>query len=144
MSNLMEHAKIELEAAGWFQQLGGMYGGAVGVAVMELIKVFADQDHSGMSAGIVRSLFNALANYEPLGPLTGVDSEWVEVAEENDEPLYQNIRCHRVFKRGDEAYDIDGRVFEVRGSGVRYTSRDSHVPVTFPYVPKTEIVLVDS
>ena len=139
--SLAEHARRELTHAGWFKP-EGMYGGMVGDAVMELINLFVKQGHSGMSASIVLGLFSGLADYKPIGPLTGADDEWNEVGDEDGQKLYQNNRCGRVFKRGDFAYDIEGKVFKEK-SGACYTNKESRVAVTFPYAPKTEIVMVD-
>ena len=49
-------------------------------------------------------------------------------------------RCGRVFKEKatGRVYDIDGRVF--RDATGCFTNSESRVEVTFPYVPKTEIV----
>ena len=132
-SNLIKHARHELELAGAFDKEKDFYGGMTGGAVMELIKVFSGQGHSGMSASIVRNLFNKVANYEPLLGLTGEDDEWNEVGK----GVFQNKRCSRVFKENGEAYDIDGKVF-VEAGGASYTNGDSRTPVTFPYTPKTE------
>lgn len=131
--SLIEHAKIELEAAGFFDD--ELYEGMLAEALLELMEVFAKQGHSGMSASIVRSAFHKLANYEPLCPLTGEDDEWNEV----DDDLWQNKRCSRVFKTSEGAYDTDGKVFR-EPNGVCYTSKDSRVPVTFPYTPTSEFV----
>ena len=103
--------------------------------VMALMRVFAGQGHSGFSASYVRGLFHKLANYEPLGPLTGEPDEWNEVSP----GLYQNKRCSRVFKEGDKVWDIDGKVFRDRG-GVTFTNINSRVEIMFPYTPKTEVV----
>lgn len=143
-SNLVLHARRELEAAGFFKP-DSDYDGALGPAVMELVEVFSRQGHSGFSAGQVRGLFNLVAAFKPVGPLTGDDSEWIEI--DDDEGLYQNVRCSRVFKDSTGAYDIEGRVFE-EPNGVRYTrggaDRGSRVYVEFPYTPTTEIVKVDA
>jgi len=108
--SLINHAKTELEIAGFFDE-DSDYGGAIGEAVMELIEVFNKQEHSGMSAPYVASIFNKLANYEPLGPITGKDEEWVDVSIPNDtkETWYQNKRCSALFKDGKDgkAYYID-------------------------------------
>jgi hypothetical protein len=136
MSNLVKHAETELKAAGYDGT--GMYEGLIEEAVLELIKTFADQGHSGMSASIVIGLFKQLASFEPLGPLTGEDSEWVDVAEQNG-TLYQNKRCSHVFKDDEGAYDIDGKVFR-EPDGCCYTNIDSRVKVEFPYTPTTEYV----
>ncbi len=131
---LEDHARTELEMAGMFGK-DSDYDGMVGTAVMELMKVFAAQGHSGMSAGIVNDLFHKLAKYEPLGPLTGEDNEWNEVGE----GVFQNRRCSHVFKDKTGAYDTEGRIFR-EPTGTCYTSSDSRVSVTFPYTPKREYV----
>ena len=138
-SSLEFHAEQELRAAGLFDA-DSDYGGLVGGAVMELVKVFGRQGHSGASAPMVRGIFNKVAAFEPLGPLTGADDEWVNVHGDT----YQNKRCSHVFKegKGGAAYDIDGRIF--RGpDGLAYTGRGSRVFITFPYSPKSEYVDVD-
>lgn len=138
ISNSENYARRELKAAGWYAE-DAMYGDMIPEAVLELVRVFAGQGHSGMSANIVRGIFNKLAMWEPLVPLSGDDDEWNEVGP----GIFQNNRCSRVFKEGGEAYDIDGRVFR-EPSGSCYTSRGSRVAVAFPYTPKTEYVDVDA
>lgn len=133
-SNLQQHARRELEAAGLFDQ-DSDYGGEIGAAVMELITAFAAQGHSGGSAHVALAAFSKVAHYKPLTPLTGEDHEWMLVGDD----LWQNIRCGRVFKTGAGAYDIDGRIFR-HADGYVYTNRDSRVPVSFPYTPTTEYV----
>ena len=135
MGNMEAYAKAELERAGWFKP-DGFYGDMMGHAVMKMIKLFADEGHSGMSASVAVGLFKTLANWEPLTPLTGEDDEWTECGS----GVFQNKRCSRVFKDSDgRAYDIEGKVFREPG-GCSYTSRDSRVFVTFPYTPTTEFV----
>lgn len=134
MSNLTKFAEDELNRAGLFDK-DSDYGGMIGEAVMKMVKVFADEGHSGSSAGIAISLFQKVASYEPLTPLTGDDDEWTEVSD----GIFQNRRCSHVFKEDGQAYDIDGRVFR-EPSGACFTNRDSRVQVTFPYVPKREYV----
>ena len=134
-SNLMFHARQELKAAGLFDK-DSDYEGMAGDAVLELVKVFERQGHSGFSAGMVRNIFNKVAAYEPLCPLTGADEEWSEYRD----GCYQNKRCSHVFKDEDgRAYDIDGRIFR-EPNGSCYTNRESRVYVTFPYTPKREYV----
>ena len=106
---LIEHAKIELQIAGLFDEEGDFYGGATGEAVMELIEVFSKQGHSGMSAPIVADLFKKLANYETLQPITGKDEEWGDVRDLGDGvPWYQNKRCSALFKDG-----VDGKPYYI-------------------------------
>lgn len=141
MSNLLEHASYELERAGL--TTGDEYGRAVSDAVLKLMEVFVNQEHSGLSANIVTDIFNRLTNFEPLTPLTGEDDEWVEL-NYSDEVYYQNRRCPSVFKRVDgTAYNIDGIVF-VDELGVASTSKESFVEITFPYKVTKEIVFRNS
>jgi hypothetical protein len=127
MSNLIAHAKRELEVFGDEPMVND--------AVMQLVRAFAGQGHSGFSAEHVLGLFNRVARFEPLRPLTGEDSEWERV--EGD--MLQNRRCSRVFKDAEGAFDIEGRIFR-EPDGCCFTSADSWVPVTFPYTPKSEYV----
>lgn len=151
MSNIHNHALMEFRAAGWLDDDGKYYDEmqeAICKHVLKLLDVFADEGHSGSSAPYAVNVFKKLAMYLPLVPLTGEDWEWHEVSE----GVFQNKRCSRVFKQADrfdgQAYDIDGRVFyewytEKETGDKRksyYTSRDSMVPVTFPYNPSTEYV----
>lgn len=134
MSNLELHAKKEMEIAGLFAK-DSDYGGMLGDAVMKMIKVFADEGHSGFSAGMAISIFEKVARFEPLTPLTGGDDEWMEVGH----GVFQNMRCSHVFKENGQAYDIDGKIFR-EPSGSCYTGFESRVNVTFPYTPTREYV----
>lgn len=150
MSNLINHALNEFKASGWTTEDGNFEDEVrqtVCKDVLALLEAFSNQMHSGFSAPYVIDLFSKLANFEPLGPLTGEDWEWVDVSEESGYPLYQNKRSSRVFKNADGAYDVNGIVFWEYysdpniGDGVPFksffTSKDSHTPVTFPYTPTT-------
>lgn len=133
-SNLELHAEEELKRAGMFDE-DSDYGGALGDAVMKMVRLFAEEGHSGMSAGAAISLFERVVKFEPLTPLTGEDDEWHEVGDGQ----FQNIRCSHVFKNAEGAYDINGRIFR-EPSGACFTSSESRAPVTFPYTPKREYV----
>jgi hypothetical protein len=150
MSNLHKHAMIEFKAAGWLDDNGEYVDEmqeAICRHVLALLDVFADEGHSGSSAPYAINLFKTLAMFEPVAPLTGEDWEWTDVSDtfgSRGHKLYQNKRCGRVFKDENDTYDIEGKVFyewytDENGEKFKshYTSRDSRVPVTFPYVPTT-------
>jgi hypothetical protein len=114
--------------------------------VIQLLKVFSTQGHSGSSAPYAISYFERLAKHKPLGPLTGEDREWVHVYDTDEgNAVYQNRRLGTVFKEvaldgTADCYDIDGIVFFEYyrdADGVQqkshYTCRESRVPVEFPY-----------
>ena len=134
MSNLEEFAKDELTRAGYFDP-DGFYGDMMGHAVMKMVKLFAEEGHSGMSARIALAAFEKVARFEPLLPLTGADDEWNEVGP----GVFQNKRCSHVFRDDTGTYDSEGKIFR-EPDGACFQSRDSRVPVTFPYVPKREYV----
>jgi hypothetical protein len=144
MSNLHNHALAEFRAAGWTDADGKFEDEMqedICKHVLELLKVFSDEGHSGSTAPYTVNMFKKLAMFEPLVPLTGEDWEWNECGN----GVFQNKRCSRVFKQADrfngQAYDIEGKVFR-EPSGACYTGAESRVPVTFPYTPKTEYVNV--
>lgn len=138
MSNLVDYANSELKLAGFFDE-DSDYGGMLGESVVKMIEQFAEQGHSGASAGMAIRLFERLAQFEPLTPLTGEDSEWKE-HNYGEGPIWQNNRCSRVFKESDgRAYDINGTIFR-EPNGMCYGNRDSRVYIEFPYTPKTEYV----
>jgi hypothetical protein len=134
--SLISHAEKEMQLA-WpdAEPMQDM----IKANVLELLKVFADQGHSGMSAPYVLGVFEKLARFKPLTPLTGEDSEWMEVGD----GVFQNIRCGEVFKEGKdgEAYWIGGKIFR-QPSGCCYTGKDSRVPIVFPWA-KTEPEIID-
>ena len=105
--SLIKHAETELKISGLLDK-DSDYNGMLGEATLELIKVFAGQDHSGMSASIVSNLFDKLSRYKPLCPLTLKDEEWMEIGEDN----FQNKRNGAVFKDGKDGkpYYIDAFV----------------------------------
>jgi len=149
MNNYEFHAEHEFRAAGWLNDDGTFKDEmqkAVCEHVMALLDVFADEGHSGSSAPYAINLFKQLASFEPLVPLTGEDWEWNEVGP----GVFQNNRCSHVFKQADrfsgQAYDIQGIIFydwhTDEKTGERYkchfTSRESSVPVVFPYTPSRQ------
>lgn len=141
MGNLVDHAERELKRSGLLDE-DSDYGGMLGESVLKLIRDFSEEGHSGASAGFAVSVFEKLARYEPLTPLTGEDDEWKKV-EYGCEPAYQNIRCGHVFKDSDgRTYDSTGRVFRDKDGDV-WVRKGSAVDITFPYIPKKEYVDVD-
>jgi len=155
--SLIDHAKTELEIAGPFDKEGDFYEGMTGNAVMELIEIFSKQGHSGMSAPIVADIFKRLANYEPLGPITGKDEEWSDVRDfGNGKSWYQNKRCSALFKDGKDGrpYYIDAVIKRdqrgVTWSGMAWLSEEDYKSgdrskmidkrgyvKSFPFTPKT-------
>ena len=108
MSNLVKHAKKELKLSGLFDD-DSDYDGMLGEAVLELVKVFAKQGHSGFSAHQTLRIFNEVANYRPLTPIGDSKDEWMNVSDMSNSPTWQNTRRPTTFSRdgGMTWYDID-------------------------------------
>jgi len=137
--NLVEHAKNEFKVLGWPGdcEMQAM----VCDNVIELLEVFAKQGNSG-SAPYVLALFEQLAKFNPIAPLTGADDEWIDVSGSGD-TLYQNKRDGEVFKNNDGAYWLCGKIFKDK-DGSTYINADSCVSIKFPWEkPKPEVINVD-
>lgn len=135
MSDLINHAKNEMDIA-WPEECEMQ--ALVRENILELVEVFSKQGHTGMSAPYVLAHFQKLANFETITPLTGEESEWVEVGEN----LFQNKRDGEVFKKGynGQAYWISGNVFRDQ-NGSTFTCSKSRVAISFPWTkPQSNIV----
>ena len=141
-SNLILHAERELKLAGLHKK-DSDYSGMLYGAIMELVKVFSNQGHSGFSANRTIQLFKIVALYETLIPLTGKDSEWNEVSTR----VFQNNRDSRVFKEKErmKPYFLDAIVWQSQ-DGSTWTgsteTKDKKVSScqyikSFPFTPKT-------
>lgn len=108
MSNLVKHAQRELELAGMFDK-DSDYEGMLGDAVMQLVKVFAKQGHSGFSAQQTLYIFSEVANFKNITDIGKSADEWMNVTESSPGPLWQNTRRSTTFSRdgGKTWYDID-------------------------------------
>lgn len=134
----MAHADRELPHIGTDEM-----GISMANDLRELIFVFGTQGHSGFSASYAIGILEKLLRHEPITPLTGEPSEWMEVGQD----VFQNTRLSRVFKSHDrfngQPYDIEAVIFR-EDSGLCFTGRGSQQPVTFPYSPKTIYIDVDA
>lgn len=101
--------------------------------ILDIIKVFVNQGHSGCSANYMISILTRLLDWKPITPLIGNDDEWNEVGQ----GVYQNRRCPTIFKNDKNnsmAYNGEGKVFSDDDGETWYTNIDSRIPVTFPYL----------
>jgi hypothetical protein len=90
MSNLVEHAKRELELLGETDEeyING---------ILQVVNAFAAFGHSGGSASVAIPTIHELLQFHTLTPLTNNPEEWNEVAE----GVWQNSRNPEAFS-GDE------------------------------------------
>ena len=136
MSDLVRYAEMQLKLAG-LDQPDSDYGGALYDAVMELIRVFDSQGHSGFSAMRTIQLFSHLANFQPLVPLNGSDDEWKEIS---GSKVLQNQLDYSVFKENGIPYHSDAIVWRrPDGAGFLGTVEgiSSSQRIDFPFIPKT-------
>ena len=144
MSDLLRYAEQELDLIGMTADSPEEMNVDMRNHILRMVEEFSKEEHSGLSASYTIHVLENLLKYKPLSPLTGADSEWVEVAD----GLFQNKRCHSVFKNESGAWDIDGIVFydinvdKDTGESYKsyYTNASSKVKVVFPYIPTTKTV----
>lgn len=93
MSNLVDHARRELEMIGEEPDIIDGY--------LKVIQAFADMGHSGGSAMVAIPVINRLLQFDNLAPLTDNPDDWIEVGY----GMWQNRRCSRMFSQdGGKSY----------------------------------------
>lgn len=120
--------------------------------ILHMVNEFAKEGHSGFSSRYAINILSTLLDWRPLSPLTGEDDEWTEIGDNH----WQNKRASSVFKDETGAYWGEGRVFweivkdnpeDINAEPYKtyFTSRDSRVPITFPFTmpDKPEYVEAD-
>lgn len=117
--------------------------------ILQMVRVFSEQGHSGFSSGYALSIIKRLLAYKPITPLTGDDDEWCSPFD--NEGTQQNKRCSAVFRKNFDnstAYYLDGKVFSDNGGESWFSSKGlgSFTPVTFPFtVPeKPEYIILET
>jgi hypothetical protein len=149
MALLIEHAKHELDLIGMHDTPDGdEMNISMRRHILHMVSEFAKEGHSGFSGAYAINLLTQLLKLQPLTELTGEDSEWEDrTIMNNGLPLFQNKRCSRVFKDSSGAYDIEAIQFysdKIGEDGQPYrehfTTADSKVAITFPYMPRTQRV----
>lgn len=143
MSNILKHAERELSLIGYDDK--DEYNNMAKAAIMELLTTFANQGHSGFSANYVADIFNKLARFKTLSPLTGDDDEWNDVSNMSGDrkTLFQNNRDSAVFKDDTGCYYVDAFIW-IEEDGSAYTNNKSLGYIkSFPFTPKTFYVKVD-
>ena len=97
-SALVAHAKRELLELGYTPFDQEQEDGPdkwIQKNILELLRVFGSQGHSGSSASYCISMFNKLARYEPLTPLKLTDDEFYTLDIEDN--ILLNVRDNRVY-----------------------------------------------
>lgn len=93
--------------------------------VLELLKVFSEQGHSGFSAPIATRLFSKLANHKLITEIEDNPEDWDENGQHKHIPS--------VFKRDDgTCYYMYGRLFAEPNSDNFFYNKASNADITFP------------
>lgn len=114
--SIIDNAKRELDLIN--------FGDADTSAMLDILRRFFAHWDSGGAVWAVAPILQRCIAGKPLSPLTGDSHEWIEVAEQNGGPLYQNNRCSSVFRDPLRSYDID-----LPPTDGQWTA------ITFPYWP---------
>jgi len=124
------------------QELGLLDGGddpmqaEMSKDIMQVIKLFGSQGHSGFSAGYAIGAIERLLRFQPLTPLTGKDDEWNEIGE----GVFQSRRCPSVFKDAEGACD-NGVISTHYAGGNSSCSARVQYYIKFPYVCGNQLKL---
>ena len=127
--------------------------------IIALCDKFGRSGQSGGSAGytakVISQVVEKLCRQEPIGPLTGIEEEWVDVSHFSDsrgrdDIMYQNRRCSALFKNiNGKLWYLDAISWRAQ-AGSNWSGRailpsgeelHSHQFVRkFPFEPKTFLV----
>lgn len=127
MSNLVEHAKRELEFANVEED--------VRPSLIAAVEAFASYGHSGGSAAVARMILFQLLGFEPLGGLTDNPDEWMNVSGFYDtrQAVWQNCRHSSAFSLdGGKTYYLLDEERRWIPRGLRYYLRGRNVFLVFP------------
>jgi len=116
--SLIEHAELELKLAGYDLNKDD-YVNDCAKNALEMLKIFSKAKHSGMSAQITLSIFNKLANYKNLTPLTNNPKEWNKLGGTEQEE-WQSIRNPECFSADLKTYWSLEENMETDSDGYRY------------------------
>ena len=113
MNKLLEHARSELKIAGYDIdapykeefETGEDYANACAKNAYKMLEVFSSAGHSGFSGEATLQLFDRLARWQNLTPLTNNPEEWQLINNEK----YQSKRNPACFSNDNlkTYYDID-------------------------------------
>lgn len=135
MSNLVEHARRELELLGQTDQDPGF-----SESIIAAVEAFTSFPHSGWSAMVARKMLAKLLNREALSPLTDHPDEWDDKSQVSGYQFWQNVRDTRAFSEdGGKTYFLLG------DPTIRHSEHREKVttPETITLPPETAEILYD-
>ena len=156
-SNTAKHALLEIESLKSTEQehIAIIFE----EEILSICEKFGKMGHSGGSAPYyamgIGNIISTLCLQYPISPLTGNDIEWVEVAVDGGNTLFQNKRDGRVFKNKEGlAWFNEAIVFNgdktgafTASSSVETKSKENVSSVgyikSFPFIPKSFTINVE-
>jgi hypothetical protein len=101
-SGMVPWVKRELELAGLFDK-DSDYEGMLGNRVLDIVKLFCEQGHSGGSASLSLSLLDKLLRYKPLTSLGNPTEtgDYKDMSMESGSPCWQSTRDFSVFSHDE-------------------------------------------
>jgi hypothetical protein len=139
MSELVKWASKELDH---LNKVGEEDSSATHKNILDVVKLFAEQNHTGFTAPYSIDLIKRLLAWKPITPLTGEDDEWGPEYRLSIGIVQQNHRCSGVFRYNHDnstAHYIEGKVFSDDGGETWFSQgKSSSVPVTFPFMVPLE------
>ena len=127
------------------------YGCACYESALKAFNSLLEDDHSGMSIMITKSILNRLIDGKPLSPINGTDDEWNTIVDNSGlHGEVSNYQCRRmsslfkyIYPNGDIKYrDINRTIcanINNPSSTYRYSIAaniiDDTFPITMPYIP---------
>lgn len=126
--SIVQQAKAELAAIN--------FGEEDSAVMVEILEKFFKQWDSGGAVSVAAPVLMRLIKGQPLGPLTGEDSEWFDPM--GDGLMLQNKRCSTVFK---DKRGPDGMLSSEGAELIHdIDAPNPMAPITFPYDPETRMV----
>ena len=101
--------------------------------ILKIVRLFADEGHSGFSANYAINVLTMLLRYLPLTAIEDNPEDWNKCSDD----MYQHKRCGHIFKNKDhfdgQAYNSEGRVFSSDNGQTWFINSKSRVTIEFPY-----------
>ena len=145
-SNYVDYALNEFMFMGWLDVEGydDEMQETMCKSVIEMLETLHNQHFSGGVIDYALRLFLKLAQFRPLGPLTGKPEEWRALHDEdrNEPELYQNIRFGSILMANGRAYNNRARLFKYGEDGATFQANPySREFIEFPYVIQEDTVV---
>lgn len=120
-SNMIAHARMELELAGWFKEdPDGLQTDWWAESLIAAVAEITHYGHSGGTIGFAVGMIEELIFFHPLSPITNNPDEWQNVTEYTDgTEMWQNRRDCRLFSHdeGQTWYSIEDPRWDRRFRG---------------------------